>query len=286
LTDGGTDRVIFALPPTAVPTRNSVVTFALPKAGSVLLDNVMKELSKEVGLSYVSIMFEYFNLGISDDCPPDTSEIFLRYGYCYGGFRYLPKFSIPILPFVKKVLLVRDPRDMLVSHYYSMLKSHPAINGALNSGTKQRELAMQLDIDAYVRETAPAYKEYLSTYRQLCVKYGAHFYRAKGARGRRLTQLWNNLVHRRQIRIYRYEDIVYSKRHWIQDLCKWFGFDVSKERCAEIAGRYHYVPEKEDENIHMRQVHPGNHKSKLSKETIEYLTGFFSNDMKFFGYPT
>lgn len=286
-TVAGSDQVVFTLPPTAAPERDSLVAFALPKAGSVLLDNIMRRLSKDAGLSYVSIMEEYFTLGIPDDGhPPDTSQIFLRRGYCYGGFRYMPNFSIPILPYVKKILLVRDPRDMLVSHYYSMLKSHPVLNTGLDSATRQRELATQLDVDTYVRQTAPAYQMYLSGYRALCTQYGAHFYRGQRTPSRLLERFWHNSFHGRQIRIYRYEDIVYSKSEWIGDLCWWFKFDASKRYCSEVAGWYHYIPEKENENSHMRQVHPGNHKTKLTKETIQYLTEYFSDDMEFFGYPS
>src|SRR3954447_7445414 len=86
--DAGIERVVFTLPPSDAPNRESVLIFALPKAGSVLLNGIMRDLSSHLGLQYVSIMQEYFKLGIPEDVQPAaTSAIFLGKGYCYGGFR-------------------------------------------------------------------------------------------------------------------------------------------------------------------------------------------------------
>ena len=87
-------------------------------------------------------MGEFFNLGIrAPQAPASTSRIFLDRGYCYGGFRFLPEsFEIPILGQVKSLLLVRDPRDMLVSHYFSTRSSHPAPGSKSTLTTSMKEM--------------------------------------------------------------------------------------------------------------------------------------------------
>ena len=93
-------KTIFTLPPTGSRrTNHSVYAFSLPKAGSVLLDSIMRALSAPVGLTYVSIMGEFFHLGLAEqNVPGETSKIFLDHGYCFGGFRSFPqRFEIPNL---------------------------------------------------------------------------------------------------------------------------------------------------------------------------------------------
>jgi hypothetical protein len=260
--DGGRDRVVFTLPEATNTEVNSVLAFAMPKSGSVLLDRILRDLTPQVGLTYVSIMEEFFNLGIPDNLvPPSTAGIFLPKGYCYGGFRYFPrKFEIPIVPKVKKILLIRDPRDMLVSHYYSMLKSHPE-RGKLVAGDnrmKSRDLANELDIDSYVRRMAKRFNIFLQNYRLLCEK--------------------------EDVRQYRYEDVIYEKPAWIANMCSYFGWAIPTAVIEEIAKRHDIIPMAEDDNQHIRQVHPGNYKKKLASDTITELTDYFSDTLDFYGY--
>jgi hypothetical protein len=295
--DAGTERVVFTLPPTDAPERDSVLVFALPKAGSVLLNRIMQDLSRKVGLRYVSIMAEYFTLGIPDELhPATTSEIFLRRGYCYGGFRYVPTFAIPIIPAVRKVLLVRDPRDMLVSYYYSMLKSHPSPGNVLDPPVEgrdlaqrlgeERDLAQRLGVDAYARQMAPVYREYFGGYRRLCTGYEIDFFPNPSTYRNLLSRLFASRRKsiEQKIRVYRYEDVIYAKETWIQDICDWFSLPIDKQSQVAVAKGANIFPAKEREDKHIRQVHPGNYQSKLSQETINFLTDYFYDDMKFFGY--
>jgi len=88
--DAGVAKTIFTLPRTKAPDMRSVYVFSLPKAGSVLLDNIMRGLSEQVGVTYVSLMGEFFKLGLAEqDVPSATSNVFADQGYCFGGFRAL-----------------------------------------------------------------------------------------------------------------------------------------------------------------------------------------------------
>lgn len=262
--DGGQERVLFTLPPTKRPDLPSALVFAMPKSGSVLLDGIMRQLSDHVGVTYVSIMQEYFTIGLPDaSMPAETARIFLPQGYCYGGFRYFPRrFEIPILSQTRPVLLVRDPRDMVVSHYYSMRDSHPEPGKVLTTvkaNMSMRDLARALDIDEYVKRAAQTFRTFLTHYRSiLCANH--------------------------DVRIYRYEDVIYEKADWVADIAAHFDWKVSRQKTDWIAAQHDVIPTEEVETQHIRQVHPGNYRKKLKPETIAWLDDFFKDEMAFFGY--
>jgi hypothetical protein len=263
--DDGIERVVFTLPPTNRPDLPSVTAFALHKAGSVLLNNILQDLSREIDLTYVSIADEFFRIGLPwQKAPKCTSDIFLAAGYCYGGFRVWPStFEIPIIATSRSVLLVRDPRDRLVSLYYSLKESHPEPGDKLAS-TKidfiaKRRLARSLDIDKFVRHRAAEFISRLSIYRtELCEKYPA--------------------------KIYRYEDVIYDKENWVADLVGHFGWSVPSKAICSIAAQHNVIPTSEDKSKHIRQVHPGNFRKHLKPETITYLNDVFAEEMAYLGY--
>lgn len=260
----GATETVFTLPPTQRPDLPSVIAFALPKSGSTLLDRVLRDLCKSSGATYVSIMGELFRAGLlSADAPGHTSEVFLPGGYCYGGFRDFPStFEIPILAESKPVLLVRDPRDMLVSHYYSMRDSHAELkprSDKSRAAVETREMARSLEIDDYVRQITPAYRQFMADYRtRLCEPF--------------------------DVKIYRYEDVIYRKAEWVADLARHFGWEVGQEITGSIAAKHDTIPEREDVKSHVRQVHPGNFRKKLKPETVEYLDDYLEEEMAFLGY--
>lgn len=266
--DGGVLRTIYTLP-RSVSDEPSVVALALPKAGSVLLDNIMRDLSSVVGLTYVSIMGEFFNLGIRvAQAPAGTSRIFLDRGYCYGGFRFLPdSFEIPVLGRAKSILLVRDPRDMVVSHYFSVRSSHPApgSKGGLATGMKEmprRDMAQTTPIDEFVIISSKPYRRYLRRYRKLLKEHGD------------------------TIKVYRYEDVIFEKRKWIADMCEWFGWDVPEKKIRALADKNDIIPKAENEAQHIRQATPGDHTRKLKPETIAELNELFAKELAYFGYDS
>jgi len=263
--DAGTVKTIFTLPPTKSPDKPSVYAFSLHKAGSVLLDSVLRSLCDRVGLTYVSLMTEFFRLGLAEkDVPSSASRVFADGGYCFGGFRSFPKtFEIPNLGRRKSVLLVRDPRDMLVSHYYSMRSSHPDPGRALTTsmqGLSRRDAALKLSVDEYALDYASYYARQLDRYIAVLEKNRGNF------------------------ALFRYEDVIFNKRQWIADICEAFDWDVSAPAMSRIAKRNDIVPSAEDEGRHIRQVAPGDGMRKLQPETIEKLSAMFTQQFSFFGY--
>ncbi len=258
---GANRRVVFELPPAPQNPSSSVLALSMPKAGSVLLDRVLRDLAPHVNLTYVSIMEAFFNEGVADnDIPPETSKTFLPEGYCYGGFRTLPPFDIPIMPSARKMLLVRDPRDMLTSLYFSLVFSHPEPTNSEKDTQERatsRTTAKATAIDEFVLEAGAS----ADAYNAFC-----------------------DLCRDQDIAIFRYEDIVFEKAQWVADICTHFGWNVGPEIRAEIAARHDIVPSVEDHTQHVRQVSPGDHARKLKPETISILNERFAEPMTYFGY--
>lgn len=264
--DGDSLRVIYTLPPTPSPHLDSVLYFTVPKAGTVMLSNLLGCLVPQVGLGMVYIVGEFYQLGIlPEDAPASTSDIFLPKGYCYG-FPGVPEaFKIPLLGRVKTILLVRDPRDMLVSLYYSSLLSHPTPGqsaDAIQDKTTDlvgRESAGRMDIDSF------------------SVEYAGDFYRGLLAKYRALAALPG-------VKVFRYEDVIYDKARWVADICQHYGWDIPVDRQRAAAEQIDLRPETERPAEHVRQVHPGNYRKKLKPETIRLIEDALAEEMEFFGY--
>lgn len=262
--DLGTIVPIYKLPPSRAPDQPSVLLFSMPKAGSVLLHNIMKDVCQLTGHAYVALMTEFFQLGLTDDkVPASASAVFLEKGYCFGGFRNIPaSLEIPLVGKVKSILLVRDPRDMLVSHYFSSAFSHPERGTKLASSKPQleaRAAATGMTIDAYVLLIASTYKIMFARYFEF-------------------------MAQDPDMAIYRYEDFIYRKLDWLADVLDHLGWKVRPADQKAIVDRYDQIPKSEQADQHVRQVHPGNYKTKLIPETIAKLDVIFAQELSIFGY--
>lgn len=260
-------RVMLTPPPPA-SDRESVLAFSLAKAGSTLLYNMLHELAPLAGLTYYSIEDALFAADVSPNRRPALiGNVFAQTGYCYGGFRQFPAYPIPILHSTRSIFLVRDPRDMAVSLYFSMMKSHVLPDATGDEGgaradfERSRSQTASVPIDQWVASAA-------------VVQYTRMFegYLAQG-------YLW-----RPNIVTYRYEDVIFHKAAWLADICDWFGWNVDRGALDAIAARFDARPEGENPDQHVRQVTPGNYRKHLSQGTIGHLNALFGEYMRLFGY--
>ena len=263
LFEAGKRTNLFTLPPTKAPDRDSVVIFSMPKSGTILLAGISAALAREQRLTFVSVLGEFYKKGLlSTEIPEEAANIFLPKGYCYGGLATFPEsFDIPILGKCRSILIVRDPRDMLVSLYYSVKFSHPAPGAKSGSDSAEmpgRAAAQNADIDTYVISQIADFQQRLKRYAAVANEPG--------------------------MRVYRYEDVIYKKREWVGDICQHFGWKVPAIRQIEIADKSDVFPSTENEQSHVRQVHPGNYKAKLKPATIAAIEDAFAAEMDFFGY--
>jgi hypothetical protein len=235
----------------------SAYIFAFPKSGSTLLDNMVTSYCSEIGVPTFSLFGQAFNQGIhTHDVMDDARICFHDEGYIYTGFRHFPIFNLDVSR-SPKILLTRDPRDMLVSKYFSIVQSH-----VIPTGLKQlkvsREIASKMSIDEFVIDNARYYPAELERY--LAAFSGT------------------------DVKIYRYEDVIYNKGEWLKDVISVIGLKYKLGIAKAVAHRFDTVPNVEKEGQHIRKVHPGDHISKLKPETIRQLNVILAKFIQRFDY--
>lgn len=234
----------------------SFFVFALPKSGSVLQDKIFEDICSELNIPLVSVAKSAFNQGIEEsNFSEEICDLFLEQGYGYYGFRYFPSYLCNFdLSKFKKILLIRDPRDILVSHYFSMKNSHAIPKGEMgNRLLEHRKNIQDMDINEYVLNKADTFLKIFQSY----------------------INIKDDLL-----RIFRYEDIVFEKNKWIQDILSFLNLEylsLKKNEIELIAQKHDIFPKNETQNSHIRKVTPGDYKEKLNADTICTLNEIYEN---------
>lgn len=240
----------------------SVLAFSHNKAGSSMYFRILQELCASTGLSFVSLPGVLFQSGIA----PRSVTVETRFGetgYCYGGFRFFPDYEIPLLDHAKTTLLVRDPRDALVSSYYSMRYSHPLPNA--DGGLKRELLGRRASA-----ESTPIDEWCIENHGQIASSLDGY--------------VAQRFATRPNVAIYRYEDVIARKRDWIEDVVSWYGWRIPTAKLDRVVAAADIFPKVADPTRHIRQVHPGNHRTALSARTQGILTEQFEPYLRLFGY--
>lgn len=251
------------LPP---PGRSpSVIVLGLPKAGSTLLHGMMEQMADEAGLTYFALAQKMYTSGVlPPQVPAEATKLFVPQGYLFGGFRGVPpEVALPTWASGKTILLVRDPRDMLTSLYFSQAYSHRPPGGeedgaARQQFDKQRAEAQAMPIDDFALER---FKRIVALYRQI---------------GRKLQGVKH--------KTYRYEDVIFDKANWLKDIIKTLELSVSDDWIAANVAKFDVIPDEERPDKHVRRVTPGDFKEKLKPETIAKLDRAFADIYESYGY--
>lgn len=235
----------------------SAYIFAFVRGGSTLLNNMVTAYCQGIDVPTFSLFNAAFGQGVpTQEIQDDASVCFEKTGCIYTGFRHFPEFNLDITE-APVIWLVRDPRDMLVSFYYSVLKSHVIPKG-LVFFMKDREDTGKLDINQFVIKKANIFAWHFQRYKTMLVS--------------------SNL------KVYRYEDVIYEKEKWLSDMICQLGLQYRPKLVRNIARKFDVIPGIENENKHVRQVHPGNYTQKLTVQTIQALNKSLSDFLKHFDY--
>jgi hypothetical protein len=259
----GIDLPVLPPPPSDAP---SVVAMSIHKAGSTLLYDLLRHLAPRAGLAFVSVQDHFFHAGLAQkDMPPETASLFVPQGYCYGGFRGVPLFDVPVLDRARTVVLLRDPRDMAVSEYHSIARSHvippaPSAGAEPHFMARARERVVQRSLDDHVLVAARGIDRQLERFLVL------------------------GLLRRPNVAVYRYEDVIFRKRDWVADLCAWYGWNIPAAARDALADRFDILPATPDPAAHIRQVHPGSHRRELQPATIAKIDAILQRWLVLFGY--
>ena len=272
LTLADSQQVVVHLPDNRLPVpqknfgHSSYFAFSMYKSGSTLLTDILDLAldQKESPRPKVDVSKQMFKAGIDGRdwmVDPAFKSVTLS-GYYYIGFREFCPYleDVSVFQSAKKVLLVRDPRDALVSFYYSVLKSHRITEGGFGDSQKEfREQVKTIDIDEFVRDQCEWMKNIHKAY-------------------------INSPAMQKGLKVYKYESVIFDKVAWIDDVLSHLNIDISLPRKKFIWNHVHIVPSSEDSQKHIRTVVPGDHKKKISQETISYLNSELNEILKHYGY--
>jgi hypothetical protein len=251
---GGTEPACFAL--------------GVRKSGSTMLHKIVNLLARRNGVNSVDIAGAFFRSGFraTDWALADLSAV-VAPGNVYVGFRNLPAALEKNEEFrrARKVFMFRDPRDALVSQYFSDAYSHSLPSRETEQGRKAAEAfeqkraeALATSIDDYVLKHARPFDNTLMAY-------------AGTLSDPSCLPL-------------RYEEYVFQKRRLIHKILKHFGWTCPPGQVDAILGQVDEVPDSEDQKRFVRRVIPGDHRNKLQPETIRRLNNQLRESMHHFDY--
>lgn len=250
-------------------THQSIIHFSFNKAATQYVKSILVSCAVENQMVHAGINEYAFNTKfpfldhLSAEEMKKYQHIFKKIGYLYSVFGGMIE-GIPELDAYKILLGVRDPRDMLVSSYYSQAISHPVPdkNGSkYDDFMKRRERARESSIDQYVLEESIKMNSIFEKYYNLLLKPYKNVYVTK------------------------YEDMVYDFNDWLNGLLNYCDLQVSEELRKKIINDNEKMkPAKEDIKKHLRKGMPGDYKEKLQQATIQQLNETFSKTLELHGY--
>ena len=234
-----------------VSDKPNVIFFTVHKAGSSLLTMRFTPFFQKHGYA-ISDLSSWFakvrpaHRALFFNDAGQKQNVFGTRGVFHCVFRY--PFEVPEFDKQQILLVLRDPRDVLVSHFFSTRYSHPVQNPEF---FKLKQTAGELSIDAYVLHIAADFRKRYETYLPWIGKPNVLFAR--------------------------YEDIIENPEAYEKQLEAFTGLPVVP---GEIVSPADFEVDREDPKAHKRKVKAGDHREKLQPETITKLNAEFAEILK------
>ena len=238
------------------------------KCGSSLFYKLVIQLARLNNRTFVDVAERYFKSNIvSKDWIKDPANRAILYGgNVYGGFREMPVTfaDAPLYTEGKKILMVRDPRDALVSEYFSNAYSHGIPQPTQDAAgitillEKLRREALHTQIDEWVVDRAASLRAAFLGY---------------------VSQLNST-----SMTVVKYEEYIFKKPELIRLIARNFDMRVDDAQVAHIMGWADVRPAQEVPTQFIRRVTPGDHREKLRPDTIARLNKILKPAMDAFGY--
>ncbi len=236
------------------------------KSGSTMLHKVINFIAHRNSANIVDIPGTFFRNGftVANWAPLELNDL-VAPGNLYSGFRSFPDelAKTDLYRAGLKIFMFRDPRDALVSQYFSDAYSHEipkqeAAGDGHEIFLKKREEAKSADIDEWVLEKAGGIRRTLLSYRDTL------------ADPKCLTL--------------RYEDYVFQKRRMIGKILAHFGWTMEAPQINRLMSDIDIVPDSEDKTRFVRKAIPGDHNAKLKTETIRRLNNKLAEVLTLYDY--
>ena len=247
-----------------ISNKESIFFFTLHKSASTLFSKFLfPNLNGRIHIDYAKILY---------DKPENWKDnlTFRKKGILYGPIRVSchpglekkklvdPTTNKNFLSTIQSLIFTRDPRDILVSEYYSFGYNHP-----LNPNREKRNWQIKLrkkiqsqSIDDYAKENCDHIRksfEILIIIQKLS----------------------------RKSTILRYEDMINDFSKFSDEL------NLTLHFSQDIYSKLYQLTrplDKIDENSHKRSGKPGDYQKELKEETIQYLNKNLSQVLGHFNY--
>ena len=240
----------------------------LRKSGSSLLNQMLKFIAEQNGVNHVDLPGTFFNAGVPLDAwHNDDLSAVIRPGNMYIGFRNCPPAFArdPLFARSRRVFMFRDPRDALVSQYFSDAYSHslPAGDSAQAQAARRffiakRERILATDINDFVLQEARSMDEAFMGYAEVMQ-----------------SPLTLKL---------RYEEHVFQKKRLVAKITDHLSLPISAQATETLLAQVDVVPTDEDKHRFIRSVIPGDHRRKLRPETIARLDEILQRSLRLYDY--
>ncbi len=247
----------------------SILHFSMNKAATQYVKNVLETIALENEMvpakfnEYAMTCDLPFFHQLSMEEMKKYKHVFKSHGFLYTVFS---EMFYDVVDFKKYniVFSIRDPRDILVSNYYSSAFSHslPPISGNKRKDfIKMREWVKSVEIDEYVLAECDRVYNVFDKYKTDLVEKHHH------------------------VAILKYETMVSDYSKWLATLSSKTEMNLSENLKNQLTKSFHKNrSKKEDINSHTRKGVAGDYLEKLKPETIKILNDKFQNLLEFYGY--
>ncbi len=242
---------------------DSVVFITMHKAGSSIAGLLFRFYAYAAGYIQASFAEDAKSLGLlENEFCIQHAGLLSTPGYYFGPFRGIYVGEMGGFSENRLIVQVRDPRDCICSNYFSISKSHvlPKDEKLKGAFLQMRERMSAKSIDQYALEGA---KNYLQ----------------------RMLRIKKIVENHPSWRLVKYEDMVLRTEFWGKQAEEFFGVEERGDLDEKLKEHLNFTVEKEDPNVHKRQVTPGDHVRKLKPETISAMNETLSPVLEWFGYP-
>lgn len=240
----------------------SILGVAVHKAGSKVFQNILAEFAEEAGLEFDPLSANFLRSPLPQASILRKLEPSLKDGDVFYGVVRSPHFSLmKSLDKFRIICQVRDPRDCLTSHYFSLAYSHAIPKNMVKRGKflARRRAVQEMSIDDFVLQAADLFEE---RFKHLVTLQEAH----------------------PGMLVCKYENMVECTEEWRTDVAEFFDVEITKNLLWRLDRIASFSVDQEDIMKHKRQVTPGDHARKLKPRTIDMLNSRFSDVMRVFGY--
>ena len=231
--------------------KKSIIFFTVHKSASTFLVHFLEDLSNEVKLTYVD--FNGYFIGREGQSGrlvqegPLIGKVFSNEGYLYGPLRNY--IEIPEMQKYAVVLLLRDPRDVLTSQYYSVRNTHPQVSIKY---IERRKLALNMTVDEHVIHESDRFLKTYSTY-------------------------IDELLALKNVLFLKYEDMISDFDNFLILINKHGQLQLSEQQLKKLNRSSEFKPQQENLESHKRKIASGDYKEKLKPATIILLNKKFEN---------